>query len=205
MRDFKISPKYYASKWLSLNLKEKDSTDWEIAFDIFEDRIAGRFLKQIEILESNEDPEIKYFSGFSIMAIDCLLIETLQQFYNGTKRTGKGQDEKVFHDFFSRSSFFSTFFNEIDKTRIFYNHIRCGILHQAQTKKQSIIHIRGNTPLIEWIDKADYSKGLSINRYEFHKALLEVYEKYLRDLRSTKNLNLRRKFEKKMNIIAKQT
>jgi hypothetical protein len=203
--DFKISPKYKASKWLSLNLTKKDSTDWQIAVDIFDDRIKGRFLKQVQVLESNSDLQIKYFSGFAIMAIDCLLIETLQQFYKGTKRTGKKQDDIIFHNFFQRSSEFSVFFDTTAKTNIFYVQIRCGILHQAQTKKKSSIHIKIGSPLAQWIDPTDYSQGLSINRLKFHNALLSVYEKYISDLRSNNNLNLRRKFEKKMTLIVNQT
>ncbi len=203
--DFKISPKYTASKWLSLDLKQKDSTDWQTAVDIFDDRIKGRFLQQVEVLESNSDSQIRYFSGFAIMAIDCLLIETLQQFYNGSKRTGKEQDEKMFHDFFQRTAEFSAFFDNSIKTNIFYVQIRCGILHQAQTKKKSTIHVKSGTPLAQWVDISDHSQGISINRHKFHKALLSVYEKYIVDLRSNNNLNLRRKFERKMNIIAKQT
>lgn len=205
MTDFKISPKYYASKWLGLDLTSKNSADWKTAIEIFEDRIRGRFLKQVEILESNKITEIKYFSGFSIMAIDCLLIETLQQFYNGAKRTGKDQDESSFHDFFSRSKDFSAFFDTIDKTKIFYVQIRCGILHQAQTKKMSTIHMKSGTPLAAWVDNSDYSQGISINRIKFHKALLDSFQRYLTDLRKDSNLNLRRKFERKMNMIAKQT
>ena len=203
--DFKISPKYKASKWLSLNLTQKDSADWQIAVDIFEDRIKGRFLKQVEVLESNSDRQIKYFSGFAIMAIDCLLIETLQQFYKGTKRTGKAQDEVMFHEFFQRTLDLSSFFDTAAKTNVFYVQIRCGILHQAQTKKKSTIHIRSGTPIAQWVDIADHSQGLSINRHKFHKALVGVYEKYVADLRSNNNLNLRRKFERKMNMIANQT
>jgi len=203
--DFKISPKYKASKWLSLDLTQKDSADWQTAVDIFDDRIKGRFLKQVQVLESNSDSQIRYFSGFAIMAIDCLLIETLQQFYNGSKRTGKEQDEKMFHDFFQRTAELSTFFDTTVKTNIFYVQIRCGILHQAQTKKKSTIHVKIGTSLAQWVDSSDYSQGVSINRHKFHKALLSVYEKYILNLRSNNNLNLRRKFERKMNMIANQT
>jgi len=205
MTDFKISPKYYASSWFDLDLTSKKSADWKTAIDIFEDRIRGRFLKQVEFLESNTNAEIKYFSGFSIMAIDCLLIETLQQFFNGTKRTGKDRDERTFHDFFSRSVDFSDFFDTIEKTKIFYVQIRCGILHQAQTKKMSTIHMKSGTPLAAWVDNSDHSKGISINRIKFHKALSESFENYITELRKDRNLNLRRKFERKMNMIANQT
>ncbi len=141
-KDFKISPIYKASDWKSLDLKQKESPDWQIAVDIFDDRIQGRFLKQIKALESHQNKLLKEFSGFAIIAIDCLLIETLQQFYRGTKRTGKNQDEQIFHDFFKRSKDLSSFFDSLDKTKIFYSHIRCGILHQAQTRKSPLFILK---------------------------------------------------------------
>ncbi len=203
--DFKISPSFKSSKWTGLDLSAKDSSDWKIAVDIFEDRIEGRFLKQIEILAKNSDQKIREFSGFAIIALDCLLIETLQQFYRGTKRTGKDQDDVMFHDFFQRDPEFSAFFNTLAKSNVFYNQVRCGILHQAQAKKRSIIHIRYGSPLASWVDIADPLQGISINRLLFHKAVLRVYSLYISQLRGNNHLNLRRKFEKKMNMIASQS
>ncbi len=43
--DFRISPNFKSSKWNELDLRAKDSLDWKVAVDIFEDRIEGRFLK----------------------------------------------------------------------------------------------------------------------------------------------------------------
>lgn len=204
-QDFKISPKYKVSDWCSLNLKKENSRDWQKAIDIFDDRIQGRFLRQVVALESNKDNHVKEFSGFAIMAIDCLLIETLQQFYFGKECTAKGKHAEAFHNFFQRLNKLASFFDTIDKTKIFYSHIRCGILHQAQTKKNSILHIRVKSPILEWVNIRDSSEGISINRKKFHSAVIEVYENYVNELRSDSNLDLRRKFEKKMNIIANQT
>lgn len=203
--DFKISPNYFASKWKGLDLSKKDSADWAIAVDIFEDRINGRFLKQVDELTSNRDKNVRAFSGFVIIAIDCLLIETLEQFYRGKKRTGKDKDDQMFHDFFQRSAELKHFFDTIDKSRIFYSQIRCGILHQAQTKKQSTIHIKSGTPALSWIDITDNQKGISINRNKFHKAVKNVFTQYLSDLRKGKDFNLRQKMQRKMNFIATQS
>jgi hypothetical protein len=203
--DFRISPNFKSSKWNELDLRAKDSLDWKVAVDIFEDRIEGRFLKQIEILANKSDRKIREFSGFAIMALDCLLIETLQQFHRGSKRTGKDQDDVMFHDFFQRAPEFSTYFDTLAKSNVFYNQIRCGILHQAQTKKKSAIHIRYGSPLASWVDIVDPSQGISINRLLFHKAVLGVYASYIAQLRGNNHLNLRRKFEKKMNMIASQS
>jgi len=202
--DFKLSPRYYASKWKALNLSKNNSADWNIAIDILEDRITGRFFKQIQTLRENVDWRVWEFSGFVIVAIDCLLIETLEQFYRGVKRTGKDQDVQVFHDFFQRSKELSLFFDSIDKTRVFYSHIRCGILHQAQTKKKSRIQMRPSTPLVSWIDPRDHQQGILLNRNKFHTAVVHVFNDYLRQLRKGKDFNLRVKMKRKMDFIAAQ-
>jgi len=203
--DFKISPNYFASKWKELELSKKDSADWSIAIDIFEDRINGRFLKQVDELTANKDKNVRAFSGFVIIAIDCLLIETIEQFYRGIKRTGKDKDDQMFYDFFQRSSELKQFFDTLDKSKVFYNQIRCGILHQAQTKKQSTIHIKKGTPALSWVDANDIQKGISINRNKFHKAVKAVFTQYLSDLKKGKDLNLRQKMQRKMNFIATQS
>lgn len=203
--DFKISPKYFASKWNELSLTNKESKDWQTAIDIFEDRIRGRFFQQVEALKLNKNRNVREFSGFIIVAIDCLLIETLEQFYRGVKRTGKDQDDQIFHDFFQRSEELKLFFGIIDKSKVFYSQIRCGLLHQAQTKKQSIIHIKSGTPTLTWIDINDIQKGISINRNKFHKAIEKVFTEYTSALRKGKDLNLRQKLKRKMNFIATQS
>ena len=203
--DIKISPKYSASDWTGLSLTNKDSPDWIKAIDIFQDRINGRFFKQVDELMTNRDRNVRAFSGFVVIAIDCLLIETLEQFQRGIKRTGKDFDEQIFHDFFQRSGELKSFFDSIDKSKVFYNQIRCGILHQAQTKKQSTIHIKSGTPTLSWVDKEDFQKGMSINRNKFHKAVNDVFTHYLEQLKKGKDKNLRDKMKRKMDFIVSQS
>ena len=205
MKEIRISPKYSLNDWTGLDLRLVGSPDWKVAIDIFQDRIEGRFLRQVDELLANKNKGIRSFAGFVIIAIDCLLIETLEQFNRGAKRTGKDEDEKIFHDFFQRSTPLASFFNTTDKTRVFYNQIRCGILHQAQTKKKSIIHYRIGTPVLAWIDPNDISQGISLNRTKFHREVKNIFEDYLLELRKGRDLNLRRKMQRKMNFIAKQS
>lgn len=68
--------------------------------------------------------------GFATMAVACLVIETLEAFYQGLGDT-KGQSKKMFRDFFNRCSDFSEFSKDGDW---FYTDIRCGILHQAESR-----------------------------------------------------------------------
>lgn len=68
--------------------------------------------------------------GFTTMAISCLVIETLESFYRGLADT-KGQSKAMFREFFKRNRALGEFWQGDDW---FYTNIRCGILHQAETR-----------------------------------------------------------------------
>ncbi|WP_299207967.1 hypothetical protein [uncultured Dokdonia sp.] len=201
-KGIKISPRFHKSDWGNLNLKGKTS-DWIKAVEIFDDRMKGRFFEQIQLLEQNPNRDVGIFAGFAIMSLDCLLIETIEQFINGRLRTGQGMDEKSFFDFFQRSDKLKSFFNNQTKATVFYQQIRCGLLHQAQTKGKSIIHIR-EKPMLEWIDNENPRNGLKIQRRKFHEEVLRIYENYCEQLRNERNMNLKGKFKRKMESIINQ-
>ena len=202
-KGIRISPNYYQKDWLDLVLLNRDSPDWNIAIKIFEDRVEGRFLKQIELMDNNPKRKIGVFAGFAIMSLDCLLIETLEQFYKGKIRTGQGMDEKAFYNFFQRSDAFRDFFDTQAKASIFYQQIRCGLLHQAQTKKKTMIHIR-DEDMLQWMNPANIKEGIKIQRRLFHKEIVDVYSSYVAKLKERRSLNLKRKFKRKMDFIVNQ-
>jgi hypothetical protein len=72
-------------------------------------------------------------NGFAMMACACLLIETLESFWNGWKTSqGAGPGEMVFQSFFKRTKRLSEF--EVHAIS-FYKDVRSGILHQGETKR----------------------------------------------------------------------
>ena len=75
----KISPEFYQKNWTDLDLSRNCMVNWNKAIEIFEDRINGRYLKQIEALDKNEDLKIRTFSGFAIMSLACLLTHLTQK------------------------------------------------------------------------------------------------------------------------------
>jgi hypothetical protein len=204
MTKTKISPNFYIDDWKTLDLSDYNSVNWNIAFNIFDDRIKGRFISQISNLKDNPDRIIRNFSGFVIIAIDCLIIETLEQFYNGIKATPDRMSIDSFHNFFQRSPEFCSFFDTRDKSKVFYKQIRCGLLHQAQTGKSSTIHIKKGEPILAWVDNSNINEGIRIHRDKFHTEVENVYKNYLTQLRSKTNHTLLDNFRKKMNIIANQ-
>lgn len=67
--------------------------------------------------------------GFSIMAICCLMIESLISFRRGWSATEENGDQ-VFAAFFGMHDEFGDLEPVADR---FYGHVRCGLLHQAET------------------------------------------------------------------------
>jgi hypothetical protein len=67
--------------------------------------------------------------GFTMMAISCLMIESLESFRRGWKNSNN-KSEAAFCYFFSTNDSFREFRNHCEQ---FYKNVRYGILHQAET------------------------------------------------------------------------
>lgn len=64
------------------------------------------------------------------MAVSCLLIETLESFYQGLPDTNK-RSAQMFRDFLARDTPLKVLGGGEDW---FYKDIRCGILHQSESR-----------------------------------------------------------------------
>jgi len=177
--------------WRAIDFTQE--AGWQRAIEIFEDRIRGRFIDVAEHIEHLPA------AGFAIMAIDSLLIETLQQFREGVDKTPSRQGERYFREFLTQT-LFGGYFNE-EQANAFYDQIRCGILHSAESKQNSRILTRSSVPLVDRLDDG----SLVINRRKFHAVLLQVFDAYLVALRKNDppDQELRKKFKKKMSNICK--
>jgi len=186
-----ISPRFTVNDWV----RARDSNEWSIMLRIFRDRLEGRFLRPARLIEN--DIEIGEFSGFSIIAIDCLIIETLNQFALGVDET-QGPHANAFWRFFKNSKHFQSHFTEKTAT-VFYKHFRCGILHQAQTKGRSRVRF-GEKHMIQIVnDNPD--EGLIVDRKRFHAALEAEVLSYITQL-EVGDSELRDNFVRKMNTIS---
>lgn len=188
----RIAPQFSIEEWKALSFTTDD--DWQKGIDILEDRIQGRFLWVIKSLESYT------YAGFAVLALDCLLIENLQQFREGVPETPRGDSEIFFKRFLTETSFKKYFDQNLAK--MFYKQIRCGILHQAEIKGSSRVFIRQDVPLVQL---AKDKKGLIINRKLFHNQLVNEFRKYVSQLRKSNppNKKLRSNFRKKMDYICR--
>lgn len=97
-----------------------------------EDRdTLGKFIKarfEERYFKPLEDSQSKH--GFTILAVACLVIETLESFYQGHADT-RNMSKKMFSDFFKRETPLKVF--DSPGSWFFYD-IRCGILHQGEAR-----------------------------------------------------------------------
>ncbi len=75
------------------------------------------------------DADTDVRNGFAMMAGGCLMIEALESFRLGWPDS-RGRSEKAFCSFFAHWPPFEVLCPHAEG---FYTHVRCGILHQAET------------------------------------------------------------------------
>jgi hypothetical protein len=95
----------------------------------------------------------------------------------------------------------SSHFDSLDKRCLFYTHFRCGILHQAQTKKGSRVRY-GEAKLVDFANQADAKDGLIVDRNKLHDALLTEIASYESLLKSGADSRKQANFITKMDFIA---
>lgn len=191
----KISPKYTANDWNSLDFT--DEQDWQKAVDILCDRIQERYFSPIDILISidNEKSVIERSFGFAILALDCLLVETFQSFIDGVE-SSEGRSRQIFVKFLTTRSRFKTHFDETLAEK-FYSEYRSGILHQGEIQGDGLLWSIGSLVM-------QLGNQISINRTAFHNALKDEFQDYIDQLRSPAETELRKNFKKKMDSICKR-
>jgi hypothetical protein len=191
-----IAPGVQAAEWQALKLDDHASPDWATAVQILEGRIHERYIEPIDHLIAAEEtrPPTERRFGFTVLAVDCLLIETLGAFLDGLEDT-EGKSKVTFCRFLTTRPLFAGDFTE-DLAKRFYKEFRCGILHQAETGGDSKVWSVG--PLIR-----DDGGKLSVNRNKLHERLKAEFQNYLAELRNPANVDLRSKFRAKMDFISR--
>src|SRR5205085_1695212 len=79
-----IAPSFTCADWQTLKDKldlhgawEPCPAEWEIAISVLQNRVKRRFFDSVQALQSLP------YSGFAVMALDCLLLESIQAFRAG--------------------------------------------------------------------------------------------------------------------------
>ncbi|MDW8404338.1 hypothetical protein [Chloroflexus sp.] len=140
--------------------------DRENIADFIFERFSERYIRPLHGSQKH---------GFCMMAICCLMIEALESFYQGWPDT-KGRSREAFHSFFEQcqkqQSPLGDFAQRADD---FYEGVRCGILHQAETTRGWRILRKG--PLYDPETK-------TINATKFLKELEAILKRYCDALRN---------------------
>jgi hypothetical protein len=144
--------------------------------------------------QSGKDKESrKQIHGFTMMAISCLLIETLQSFRQGWENTN-GNSQLAFCQFFSTNESFKEF--RVHSVQ-FYKNVRCGILHQAETTGGWKITRNTNAPLFN-------PNPPTINAILFLQELREALNKFREGLKAAEwDSSEWRNVRKKMKALCK--
>lgn len=113
----------------------------------FYNRFYGRYIKPYDF--NNTEYVSKYKNGFCILTSCCLLIEAFVSFTEPFFRNTNSKSERCFGYFFSKYEPFKAFatgglmisdylnpknFNGRGIPRDFYRNVRCGILHNGETR-----------------------------------------------------------------------
>jgi hypothetical protein len=192
-----VSKVSLALNWTKSRVQQNlDNAEREELVRFLHERYTERFFNPIRVLR--QAPGNYRGFGFAIIALCCLLIETLQCYREGLPSSHKKElrrleasplnaaappDYKlkvpldagsggVFCRFFKQREH-QKFLPGVDGTT-FYEEIRCGLLHQAQTKNGWRIVSSGKfwDPPIR-----------SLGRDEFSQRLEECFTSYLQDLK----------------------
>ncbi len=152
-------------------------------------RLCGRYLKPFDY--PTDDYIENYKNGFALMTSCCLLIETYVSFTDKQFRDTNGQSRKTFGHFFTTEKRFfdlATGGRKADRTLAerkdgglpndFYENVRCGILHNAETKngwtitrKKSAVYFDTTTKTINATKFANRLKAVLV---DYKKKLLQA-------------------------------
>lgn len=224
--DTRIAGEKNVSDWISLRaalIDHPNENKWEDAYDFFRLRIDTRFIKPIEnILAINQ----KLGEGHSASVLQCVLLEFLEALFQGKVYRHRTRDEllklatvlrvpfecienhmqpneysssaALFVSFLTGHSPFKEVFTKRAHADTFYNDIRCGLLHEAATKKGSLIRAEDKDDPTCLMKPTD--KGLVIYRNAFQKGLLVFIKDYRRKLLT--DTDVQKNFIRKMDDIA---
>jgi len=194
----RIAGDFEASEWKTLRVRlvADEQAAWDKATKLLDDRIRGRYLGHARRLL--DEP----YSGFAVLALDSAVVETLEQFRRGKPETPRRQCGAYFEAFLTQTRFGTHF--TAAKAALFFETIRCGILHQAEAKEDSLVKKDSAHP-VAVLSKS--GAGLIINARRFHEELEGAFADYkaalASDTPSKARDESRAAFVRKMDAIAK--
>lgn len=180
-----ISPKHRLNEWTVLKFDKEE--DWGKAIEIVKDRIEGRFVQWVDKISSEQ------FSGFAVIALDCLLLETLHGFMTGQPSKGKCS---VYKQFLSNRKHFAF---DPAVASSFCENVRNGMMHDTETRRKWLIEM--TKPEGKIVDKVGDGSFI-LNRSLFHSALKRELEDWVSSLKKG-DTTLRNNLRNRMDQVCK--
>lgn len=188
-----IAGKKTADDWRAFRNVLHGSADhglWDKAYrDYFYVRLESRYFKPIQLLQQYGTLQGE---GFSIVAIQCSLVEFLESTIQGSSYRFLQNGQKLGpHEYSSSSVIFVNFLcnrnpfkSEFDKTLAmeFYVSVRCALLHEARTKGDWTISAKRAGGIV--IDRVNHI----VYRDNFQRALKTFISDYGESLKSDRKL-----------------
>lgn len=188
--NFKIADQKRVSYWVAkrdaqpskdVSQGEKDSYWGEVFAEFLEVRLKTRYLNPIGMLTGGTNGE-----GFSIVTLQCALIEFLAALKEGKNYIYRGagaqlsdheysNSSSLFCDFLTSNAPFNTWIHVDAAARDFYANVRCGLLHEARTKKGWKIKKSGEAAI-------DSTKKV-VYRDQLQVAIDQYLDQYKNDLK----------------------
>lgn len=181
-RPQEIAGKLTSDHWakFKVDLIPGDSkSPWDYAYnDYYRQRLDLRYLNPIKAIQVGGSSRGE---GFSIVTIQCALIEFLAAAHDGLAYRHKNprapyeysRSGEIFARFLQSVRPFSGIFDQ-GSAQDFYTSVRCGLLHEATTKNGWRIRANGG--------KAIYAASKLVYRNQLQKLLLNYIDGYRDDL-----------------------
>lgn len=193
------------NEWLNIRNNLRNTfifnKNWDDAINLFNTRFNRKFLNPIQVLI--DERELKG-EGFSILTIQCSIIESLAAFrvgkiynyrFSQSSPNFEYKDSKaIFVDFLQSANVFeNNFFVKNDMGESiknspfnaddFYSDVRCGLMHEARTKNNWIITATTISVKTEPVFLVQRGNKIAILRTILHYRLKEYMRNYSDDLR----------------------
>lgn len=196
-----------------------NNENWTEAIKLFQTRLNRKFFKPIK---SIIDKKILEGEGFTIVTVQCAIIESLASFRTGqifSHKEVKGQPSYIYNNsgtmfisFLHSSKIFKDNFYQIDDAgnlqkdvpfiaSEFYSNVRCGLMHEARTKGQWHINATKKDVKTEKVFIEQDGTKIKLLRTILHYRLNDCVKEYLQDLKqvSANGDTLRRLFGRKLD------
>jgi hypothetical protein len=182
----KLSPGFTIATWEAIRSRlnaETYNDDWETAIAAIEDRFNQRLITPVDAIQALDAMDSHAFPegrGFAIVALDCLLLESLYRYEAGRRTRSSGETSAAFEALLSSKTQFAEAFAPEGRAASFSGAVRNGLLHDGETRGGWLIwRGRAGGALVQ--RRSD--NRLVLNRDAFHAAVKESLAEYFAKLR----------------------